>query len=104
MRDVQNKLLYIKANKNKYSQEDIVNEYKKKKAILSTILLLKSAFSIIDQLFLDEITNVEISKKQYCSSCCYKKPIKPSQVNKFINFIMDPFVQWSPNDSCIHTI
>jgi hypothetical protein len=104
LRDVQNKLLYIKANKNKYSQEDIVNEYKKKKAILSTILLLKSAFSIIDQLFLDEITSVEISKKQYCSSCCYKKPIKPSQVNKFINFIMDPFVQWSPNDSCIHTI
>ena len=71
---------------------------------MSTILLLKSAFSIIDQLFLDEITEVEVKKRQYCSSCCYKKRLKPSEVNKFIDFIMDPFNQWNPTDSCVHSI
>ena len=104
LRDVQNKILYIKANHKSYTQPDILEEYKKKKSILSTILLLKSAFSIIDQLFLNEITNVELKKNRYCSNCCYKKQIKPSEVNKFIDFIMDPFNQWNPTDSCIHSI
>tara|TARA_Y100000816_G_scaffold125586_1_gene88372 strand:- start:3295 stop:4467 length:1173 start_codon:yes stop_codon:yes gene_type:complete len=104
LRDVQNKILYIKAHRNKYNSKEILNEYKKKKSILSTILLLKSAFSIIDQLFLDEITEVEVKKHQYCSTCCYKKRLKPSEVNKFIDFIMDPFNQWNPIDSCVHTI
>ena len=100
LRDVQNKILYIKAHKDKYKQSDILIEYKKKKAILSTILLLKSAFSIIDQLFLDEIMSVEEKKRQYCSSCCYKKPINPSEVNPFIHFILNPFDEWSQINSC----
>ena len=104
LRDVQNKILYIKAKPNTFKKGEIISEYKKKKSIMSTILLLKSAFSIIDQLFLDEITSVELKKRQYCSSCCYAKIKNPSQVNQFIDFIMDPFDQWKPTDSCSSNI
>lgn len=52
------------------------------------ILVLKSAFSIVDQMFLQEIKNAEIMKY----SCCKKVFIKePESINNFIMGIMDPF-------------
>ena len=65
--------------------------YKAKRNIITKILILKSGGSIIDQLFQQEIKSAEEKHKQICSSCCYKQPIDPTQVNSFIKYILDPF-------------
>ena len=68
-----------------------------KKTSLATILLLKSAFSIIDQIFQQEILLAEDRKKYLCSRCCYKPPKELRDTNSFISFIMDPFQIWRPD-------
>ena len=85
----------------KDKQRKVKKAYKYKKKIISTILLLKSAFSIIDQIFQEEIMTAEEKYKQRCSSCCYKKPKDLMETNKFISYIMDPFQQWAPNKETI---
>ena len=58
MRDVTNKIGYLKQHKemtDNRKRKKIKNAYKKKKSVLTTILLLKTAFSIIDQIFQQEI-------------------------------------------------
>ena len=55
---------------------------------------MKSAFSIIDQIFQQEILLAEDKKKARCSRCCYKPPKSLQDTNEFISFIMDPFQLW----------
>ncbi len=55
---------------------------------------MKAAFSIIDQIFQQEILLAEDKKKTRCSSCCYKPPKSLQDTNEFISFIMDPFQLW----------
>ena len=66
-----------------------------KKDFINDILLLKSAFSIVDQMFVSEIENAEIIKNNwFLSTFCCKRILnikKPSQLNSFISDIMDPF-------------
>ena len=54
---------------------------------------LKSAFSVIDQMFYQEIENAEKLKKRWCFSwCCYYQKLQPPQtINPFIETLMDPF-------------
>ena len=85
----------------KDKQRKVKKAYKHKKKIITTILLLKSAFSIIDQIFQEEIMTAEQKYRQKCSSCCYKKPKDLIETNKFISYIMDPFQQWTPNKEVI---
>jgi len=71
-----------------------------KKDLIKEILLLKSAFSIIDQMFHQEINNAEIRKK-YCiyywlEFTWFKKDIRgevvnPLKLNPFIDNLLDPF-------------
>ena len=99
MRDVTNKIGYLKQHKKLCDDErerKIKRAYKKKKRILTTILLLGTAFSIIDQIFQQEILLAEDKKKRYCSTCCYTPPKSLKETNDFINFIMDPFQMWHP--------
>ena len=64
---------------------------KKKKNIMKEILMLKSAFNVIDQIFKQEILNAEISKS-FISSCFYKsKKVDPEHLNSFVTNLMDPF-------------
>ncbi len=66
MRDITNKIGYLKQDKQQSKEKkqvQIRKAYKKKKKILTTILLLKSAFSIIDQIFQQEILLAEDRKK-----------------------------------------
>jgi hypothetical protein len=75
--------------------------YDTKNEALRMILLLKSAFSIIDQIFENEIKQAETEKHKLCSSCCYKKPENVLEKNIFMNEIMDPFKNykgWSSMD------
>ena len=66
-----------------------------KKEYIKEILVLKSAFSVVDQMFLQEIENAEIEKKNwfrrvFCYS--YSLPLKkPEDLNEFISGIIDPF-------------
>ena len=57
--------------------------------MVKQILLLKSAFSIIDQMFHKEIQNAEIMKYSYPWS--YEKLENPLLLNPFIASLMDPF-------------
>ena len=65
--------------------------YEQKRFYIHKILLLKSAFSIIDQLFQQEVTNAQAMSRYLWSRCCYKKPIPPEESNEFIKYILDPF-------------
>ena len=44
LRDVQNKILYIKAHRNKYNSKEIIKEYKKKKYIVYNFIVKISIF------------------------------------------------------------
>jgi len=104
LRDITNKIGYLKKCNElprNERQRKVKKAYKYKKKVITTILLLKSAFSIIDQIFQEEIMTAEEKYKQRCSSCCYKKPKDLMETNKFISYIMDPFKQWSPNKDII---
>ena len=78
------------------SQKDkthLVSLYNKKKEYVKEILLLKSAFSIIDQMFHKEIENAEIIRKRMCWKIFYWfTPLEnPETLNPFIDNLMDPF-------------
>jgi hypothetical protein len=64
------------------------------------ILLLKSAFSVIDQMFHQEIQNAEYKKRRWlpCWLCKDRTVIvNPHQINKFVEELMDPFSFNNPN-------
>ena len=66
-----------------------------KKEYMREILSLKSAFSVIDQMFYQEIRNAEIKKRRRLLSCgwlCADKSdiIDPHKINKFVEGLMNP--------------
>jgi hypothetical protein len=85
----------------KLRKKKIKFAYDTKNEALRMILLLKSAFSIIDQIFANEIKHAEIEKRRLFSQCCYKPPENVLEKNIFMNEIMDPFKNykgWSSMD------
>lgn len=108
LRDVTNHIAHIKMElrqlkkkgcsspRIKTKKEKLSLAYKSKSDALTTILLLKSAFSIIDQIFQAEIKAAEKRHRRWFSSCCYEKIGDPLEENKFIQYIMDPFRQYEP--------
>jgi len=71
-----------------------------KKDLIKEILLLKSAFSIIDQMFHQEINNAEIRKKYWiyywleftwCKKDIRGEVVNPLKLNPFIDNLLDPF-------------
>jgi galactitol-specific phosphotransferase system IIB component len=71
--------------------------YEDKRIILKQILHLKSAFSIIDEMFVKEMENAELKKKYWfrkyilCGFGVKTKIINPTKINKFIQEIMTPY-------------
>jgi hypothetical protein len=99
LRNVLNKMKYVKSS-NFVGNEDarayeLGKAYKHKTQIISTILLIKSSFNIIDQIFQQEIMAAKQLKNHKFSKCCYAKPTDPVRINEFIEYIMDPFESWS---------
>lgn len=97
-----NAVLKAKHNKGKSRavrklQKQIMELYEKKNMYVKEILILKSAFSIIDEMFSKEIENAEIQKNRWMStvlSCGYGSKynlVDPRQLNPFINEVMDPY-------------
>ena len=89
-------------NKNTYNQMNKLFSLKRK--LINELLLLQSAFSIIDQMFNQEIKNAEILKKNFihyflCNNNFFvsffynddDKYIKVTSINPFIEKIMDPY-------------
>ena len=74
-------------------KQRLVKLFNVKKGLVREILLLKSAFSIIDQMFHEEMLNAEILKERWFWSffCHYNKLKNPLELNPFIDVLMDPF-------------
>jgi len=100
LKNVKNEIRYINAvsKTNRHMLTDdyrghLVKLFNLKKDLVKEILLLKSAFSIIDQMFQKEILNAEIIKNRWIWGYIfhYKKLVSPLEMNPFIANLMDPF-------------
>jgi len=66
--------------------------FQEKKDLVKQILMLKSAFSIIDEMFIQEMENGEILRKRWFPDMLYHfHPINPVSMNPFIAELMNPF-------------
>ena len=70
--------------------------YTTKKKLVNQVLKLKSAFSVIDQIFKREIENAEEKRKStwyfnYFCTFYTKRDNQPEKMNEFIRRLMDPF-------------
>ena len=104
LKEVKNKILYFHAvlnakinNKNskkiKSLQKKIRQLYENKRKFLRDILILKSAFSVIDEMFGKEMENAEIMKKNWFRSLFCGIGIKltnPKELNEFVKTILNP--------------
>jgi hypothetical protein len=108
LKEIYNKKNYLtavmeaKRNKNKHTvakklQKEITYLYGKKEQYVKEILILKSAFSIIDEMFVKEMENAEIKKKYMFQHWCLcgfglEEKIKdPRELNDFIKELMYPY-------------
>jgi hypothetical protein len=96
LKNVKNELRFInalqKANMYRISDERrrrLKVLYAAKRALVQDILVLKSAYSTIDQMFLQEIKNAEIYRTKWCCKIVGRR--SPEEVNAFIRKILDPF-------------
>lgn len=82
-------------NKTKLIAKIVLKLFKKKRHLIKEILLLNSAFSIIDQMFHKEIRDRENKKSMIYTiifgNSSSKKNDKPEEMNDFIKNLMDPF-------------
>lgn len=101
--------------------------FKEKQKLINDILLLKSGFSIIDQMFRQEIMNVENQRQNFCFSiisswCCHRPPkyvdynefyklknksniyLDPEKINHFIMKLMDPFRDEETEEQRLHNL
>ena len=92
-------LKYIYENNGKFDEKKImtiskiiIKLFKKKRHLIQEIILLKSAFSIIDQMFHKEVKDGESKRNKNLYSLIFGENIKnPEEMNNFIKNLMDPF-------------
>jgi hypothetical protein len=97
-----NKMQEAKYNLDANQKKRLVALFNLKKDYVKEILVLKSAFSIVDQMFGQEIENAEIIKKNWFRHIfCWRGSLnikEPETLNKFISGIMDPFKDKEEDD------
>jgi hypothetical protein len=78
----------------------LVNLMEDKRDYMKEILLLKSAFSVIDEMFHQEIKNAQTRKSRWFSHwCCHYEPLPVVHaLNPFIDNLMNPFKDRTQND------
>lgn len=72
----------------------VINLFKKKRQLIREIILLKSAFSIIDQMFHKEIKDGETKRTRIIYTSIFGNDNNyknPEEMNLFIKNLMDPF-------------
>ena len=75
-------------------KEKLVELFTLKKDLIKEILVLQSAYSMIDTMFLQEIKNADVIKRRCCRSCkncCEPTLVDPEKINPFIAQLIDPF-------------
>lgn len=110
IKDVKNRRHYLREvliskkskNPNDKSIPKIENEIMRlqdeKERHINNILIIKSAFSIIDEMFMKEVENAEKLKQMklrrwlFCGFGVKEKIIDPTEINPYINEIMKPYV------------
>ena len=93
--------IYNNTSKIKSLQKKIKILYKKKNEYVEEILVLKSAFSVIDEMFIKEMENAEIKKKYWFRyffidlfvSVFTLDTSDPKEMNKFTKILMKPYNQ-----------
>ena len=98
LKNVKNEIRYINTKEmsiTSIDKERLVYLFNLKKDLVKGILALKSAFSVIDQMFQQEILNHEYTQKHWLLTwfgCKNRtKVINPLALNTFIDKLMDPF-------------
>lgn len=96
LKNIKNEIRYLNTTKlDKNIKKRLILLFNFKKDCVKEILLLKSAFSIVDQMFLQEIENAEKIKRNWLlvffTGNYFLDLPEPQQINKFIGGIMDPF-------------
>ena len=90
IKDIQNRINHLKKEikNNTFDNIEILQKknklkknYDKRDEAFRMILLLKSAFSAIDNIFENEIKMAEIIRTRWCSNCCYSKVKNPLNDN-----------------------
>jgi hypothetical protein len=113
LRDITNRIIHLKEelldeelDKFKFEKKKrlIRLEYDAKSSALTTILLLKSGFSVIDQIFQEEIRIAEVNRRKCFSDCCMPVTKNVIDANKFIKYIMDPFEKYEPWEDPQHKV
>ena len=101
LKNVKNELRYY--NKTREARNTLSETQKKriedlyatKKECIREILILKSAFSVVNQMFVQEIKNAEILNNHwFVGQLCCGNPLNlkdPESINNFITGLMDPF-------------
>jgi hypothetical protein len=111
LKEIRNQKNYLvavlKSKKNKDKKPHIIKNLedeisrllKEKDKHINNLLILKSAFSIIDEMFIKEMENAEIMKTIthkishfFCCNCVIKQKIEdPKKLSRFIELVMDPY-------------
>jgi hypothetical protein len=93
--NIKNQINYIEKqieiNPTEEDKLQLTNLLKQKKDYMGEILLLKSAFSVIDEMFKQEIENAYIINNRWFPDFCYRKLTNPDSINPFISNLMRPF-------------
>ena len=108
MKNVKNEIRFINALQRRDSyqlsldySDKLKRLFKKKKDLMHEILVLKSAFSVIDEMFKKEIENAELLRRRwFCSWCCFyrNKITDPDKVNRFLYSLLHPFPKNTDSD------
>ena len=106
LKNVKNEIRYVHFHQRKNSRHSkeyqkknrrLVQLFRLKRELVNEILLLNSAFSIIDQMFNQEMANAEILNKSFfkffcdCNFYWRRNLTNPLDINPFIRNLMDPF-------------
>lgn len=98
LKNVKNEIRYVNTKGNSITiaeKERLVFLFNLKKDLVKGILVLKSAFSVIDQMFQQEIMNQEYAEKHWIRHFFgytdKTKAINPMALNAFVENLMDPF-------------
>lgn len=114
LKEIKNQRNYLiavlKSKKNKYKkislknlEDEISRLIKEKEKIITNLLTIKSAFSIIDDMFIKEMENAEKVKQLwfrrwfFCGYGVDEKLIDPRKMNSFIEEVIDPYKKQDMN-------
>ena len=105
LKNIKNEIRFLNALQKKHNyalsseQNRKLNKlFNEKRETIKEILVLKSAFSIIDEMFKTEIHNAEIIRRRILPSwicCCREKLTKPEHVNRFLSHLLFPFPKYT---------